>query len=170
MTARPATKPPPATRRSAARLAAVQALYQAELTATPVAGIIGEFVDHRLGREIEGETYHAADGEFFSDLVRGTTERGPQIDELIAGALVEGWTVERLDSTLRAALRAGTYELVARPDVPARVVISEYVDVARAFFGGREPGLLNGVLDRLGRRLRPGEMGTQNGAGGTEGG
>lgn len=170
MNARPATKLPPATRRSAARLAAVQALYQAELTATPVAGIIGEFVDHRLGREIEGETYHAADGEFFSDLVRGTTERGPQIDELIAGALVEGWTVERLDSTLRAALRAGTYELVARPDVPARVVINEYVDVARAFFGGREPGLLNGVLDRLGQRLRPGEMGTHNGADGTEGG
>lgn len=170
MSARPEATPPPASRRSAARLAAVQALYQAELTASPVAGIIGEFVDHRLGREFEGETYHAADGEFFSDLVRGATERAPQIDELIAGALVEGWTVERLDSTLRAALRAGTYELMARPDVPARVVINEYVDVARAFFGGREPGFLNGVLDRLGQRLRPGELGTDDGARGTEGG
>jgi N utilization substance protein B len=158
MSAVPEASRASASRRSAARLAAVQALYQAELTSASVAGIIAEFVDHRLGRELEGATYHDADADFFTDIVRGACERGPEIDGLIAEALVEGWTVERLDSTLRAALRAGTYELAARPDVPARVIISEYIDVAHAFFSGPEPRFVNGVLDRLGRRLRPGEL------------
>ena len=145
-------------RRSAARLAAVQALYQAELTGAPVAEIVAEFVGYRLGREIDGANYVEADPEFFADLVRGAIERREEIDGLITGALVEGWPLERLDSTLRAMLRAGTWELLARPDVPARVVITEYVDIAHAFFQGSKPGFVNGVLDRLGHVLRPGEL------------
>ncbi|MFQ5954905.1 MAG: transcription antitermination factor NusB [Kiloniellales bacterium] len=147
-----------ASRRSAARLAAVQALYQSELTAAPVAEIVDEFVAHRLGREIEGIAFVEADPEFFADLVLGAVERQGEIDGLITGALAEGWPLERLDSTLRAMLRAGTYELLARPDVPARVVITEYVDIAHAFFEGLEPGFVNGVLDRLGHILRPGKL------------
>ncbi len=147
-----------ASRRGAARLAAVQALYQAELAAAPASRIIEEFLAHRLGREIDGESYAEADPEFFADVVRGTLERRQEIDEHLAGALVEGWPLERLHSTLRAMLRAATYELLARPDVPPRVVITEYLDIAHAFFQGAEPGFVNGVLDRLSHLLRPGEL------------
>lgn len=158
------------TRRSASRLAAVQALYQIEITGAPARQVIAEFRAHRLGREIEGATYLKADEAFFSDVVEGALTRGAEIDAAIAGALVDGWTLERLDSPLRAALRAGTYELMARPDVPARVIVSEYVDVAHAFFGGAEPGFLNGVLHRLGQGLRPGELRGDDGREGPQAG
>ena len=158
MNAAPRAAPTRASRRGAARLSAVQALYQAEFAGAPVAEVVDEFVAHRLGREVEGVAFVEADREFFTDLVLGASGWGKEIDGHITGALVEGWPLERLDSTLRAILRAGIYELMARPDVPARVVINEYVDVAHAFFHGPEPGLVNGVLDRLGHSLRPGEL------------
>ncbi len=146
-------------RRGAARLAAVQALYQAEFTGAQGAQVVEEFIAHRLGRDLDGEGSARADPEFFAGLVRGTLKRRDEIDGLIGEALVEGWPLARLDKTLRATLRAGTFELLARPDIPARVVIAEYLDVAHAFFSGPESGLVNGVLDSLGRRLRPGELG-----------
>lgn len=145
-------------RRSAARLAAVQALYQCESSTQSAREIIDEFIAHRLGREIEGATYAEADTAFFADLVGGVSSRRDEIDALVAGSLTAEWSPERLDRTLRAVLRAGAYELLVRIDVPARVVINEYVDVAHAFFAGPEPGLVNGVLDDLGRKLRPTEL------------
>jgi len=136
--------------RRAARLAAVQALYQLDMNAGKATAVVSEFVNHRLEAH--------ADQPLFSDLVAGVTERAAEIDGLIGGALVEGWTVERLETVLRAILRAGTYELVARIDVPAKVAISEYVEIAHAFFGGKEPGLVNGVLNRLAQERRAGEL------------
>ncbi len=158
MSASPRPSSADGTRRGAARLAAVQALYQVEQTGAAGADIVDEFVAHRLGRDVDGVTFREPDPAYFADVVEGAVRRGEEIDGLVAGALVEGWPLERLDSTLRAMLRAATYELLARPDVPARVVISEYVDIAHAFFGGPEPGFVNGVLDRLGHLLRPGEL------------
>jgi len=154
----PTANAPRSSRRSAARLAAVQALYQAELTGAQGAEVVDEFIAHRLGREIDGVAGAQVALEFFAELVRGTLERRDEIDGLLTEALVAGWPLGRLDKTLRATLRAGAFELLARPDVPARVVIAEYVEVAHAFFEGAESGLVNGVLDGLGRRLRPGEL------------
>lgn len=148
-------RPPRSQVRSAARLAAVQALYQMEQTGIGVEGVIREYVDHRLGREIDGETYHEADEAFFADLVRGVVDRQVQIDQLADKHLADGWRLSRLDSTLRAVLRAGIYELLGRADVPAKVVISEYVDVAKAFFEDTEPGFANGLLDKVARAIRP---------------
>jgi len=136
--------------RRAARLAAVQALYQLNMNDVAPAVVIAEFVGHRLERH--------ADQPLFSDLVGGVAARVAALDEMIGAALVEGWTVERLETVLRAILRAGAYELVARPDIPPRVAISEYVEIAHAFFGGREPGLVNGVLHRLAQQLRPADL------------
>jgi len=150
-------------RRSAARLAAVQALYQIELSGTPVAKVVDEFLQLRLGRGPENEIYQDADGDWFADVVRGCHARQQEIDALIDGCLDKDRTLPRLEAIQRALLRAGTYELLARPDVPARVVITEYVDVAHAFFAGAEPGFANGVLDQLARRIRTGEI---DGAGG----
>jgi len=145
--------------RSAARLAAVQALYQIEVTGRPATGVVKEFVVHRLGVEQEeGERLHDADQEFFGDLVRGASERRAEIDTLITPALTADWPLDRLDSILRATLRMAIYEFLARPDVPARVVINEYLDVAHAFFAGSEPAFANGVLNTLARRLRPAEF------------
>ncbi len=135
--------------RSAARLAAVQALYQQEMEGTPVARLIKEFHDHRLGATIEDATYVEADQSFFDDIVAGADDRRAEIDALIAGRLAQGWTLERLDRPMRAILRAGAYELIARPDVPTASVISEYVDVAHAFYDKRESGFVNGLLDAI---------------------
>ena len=135
--------------RSAARLAAVQALYQQEMEATPVARLIKEFHDHRLGATIEDATYVEAEQSFFDDIVAGADARRAEIDALIAGHLAQGWTLERLDRPMRAILRAGAYELIARPDVPVASVISEYVDVAHAFYDKRESGFVNGLLDAI---------------------
>lgn len=140
--------------RSAARLAAVQALYQQEMEGTPVARLLKEFHDHRLGATIEDETYHEAEREFFDDIVTGAGARRGEIDSLISNRLAEGWTLERLDRPMRAILRAGAYELIARPDVPVGSVISEYVDVAHAFYDKRESGFVNGLLDAIAKETR----------------
>jgi N utilization substance protein B len=144
--------------RSAARLAAVQALYQAEVTGQPAKRLIREFVEHRLGEAIEGEAVVEADRELFSEIVEGTLARQDEIDTLVAAALAAGWPLDRLESILRALLRAATWELLARPDVPARVVITEYLDIAHAFFSDQEPRFANGVLDTLAHRLRAAEL------------
>ena len=141
--------------RSAARLAAVQALYQKHMERTPLARLLNEFHQHRLGREIEeGEQYADAEVDFFDDIVRGVDARGEEIDGIIQGKLAEGWTIARLDKTMVQVLRAGTYELLARPDVPVATAISEYVDVAKAFFDDREAKFVNGVLDAVAKQVR----------------
>jgi N utilization substance protein B len=140
--------------RSAARLAAVQALYQQEMEQIPLKRLLKEFHDHRLGVPIEEEQYHEAERDFFDDLVTGAIERRDDIDGAISAKLASGWTLERLDRPMRALLRAGAYELVARPDVPVATVISEYVDVAHAFYDKRESGFVNGLLDSIAKEVR----------------
>jgi N utilization substance protein B len=140
--------------RSAARLAAVQALYQQEMEGTPLPRLLKEFHDHRLGATIEDEQYHEAEHSFFDDIVTGVDARKADIDQAIGGKLASGWTFERLDRPMRALLRAGTYELIARADVPVGSVISEYVDVAHAFYDKRESGFVNGLLDAIAKEVR----------------
>ena len=140
--------------RSAARLAAVQALYQQEMESIPLPRLLKEFHDHRLGATIEDQTYHDAERDFFDDIVTGADARRQEIDALISERLVEGWTLERLDRPMRAILRAGAYELIARADVPIGSVISEYVDVAHAFYDKRESGFVNGLLDAIAKGAR----------------
>ena len=141
--------------RSAARLAAVQALYQQEMEGTPLARLLHEFHEHRLGATIEDETYHDAERDFFDDIVAGADARREEIDALISGRLAQGWSLERLDRPMRAILRAGAYELIARSDVPVGSVISEYVDVAHAFYDKRESGFVNSLLDAVAKKARP---------------
>ena len=141
--------------RSAARLAAVQALYQQEMEGTPLPRLLEEFHEHRLGAVIEDEHYHDAERDFFDDIVTGTYERREEIDDLIRVRLAEGWSLERLARPMRALLRAGAYELLARADVPIGSVISEYVDVAHAFYDKRESGFVNGLLDAIAKEARP---------------
>lgn len=140
--------------RSAARLAAVQALYQMEMEGTPLAQLLHEFHEHRLGATIEDATYAEAEQGFFDDVVSGANARRIEIDQLIGGKLAEGWTIERLDRPMRALLRAGTYELLARPDVPVGSVINEYLDVAHAFYDKKEAGFVNGLLDGIAKDIR----------------
>ena len=140
--------------RSAARLAAVQALYQQEMEGTPVARLLREFHEHRLGATIEDEQYVEAEQDFFDDVVSGADARRAEIDDVIAGKLAEGWSLDRLDRPMRAILRAGTYELLSRKDVPVASVISEYVDVAHAFYDKRESGFVNGLLDAVAKQAR----------------
>jgi N utilization substance protein B len=140
--------------RSAARLAAVQAIYQQEMEGTPVPRLLHEFHEHRLGARIEDAQYHDAERDFFDDIVSGADARREDIDKLIGERLAEGWTLERLDRPMRAILRAGAYELIARPDVPVGTVISEYVDVAHAFYDKRESGFVNGLLDAIAKAAR----------------
>jgi len=140
--------------RSAARLAAVQALYQQEMEGTPVQRLLKEFHDHRLGATIEDEHYHEAERDFFDDIVTGAEARREEIDTLISNRLAAGWSLERLDRPMRAILRAGAYELVARADVPVGSVISEYVDVAHAFYDKSESGFVNGLLDAIAKEVR----------------
>jgi N utilization substance protein B len=140
--------------RSAARLAAVQALYQKEMEGTPLPILLHEFHQHRLGATIEDVTYAPAEESFFDDVVTGVDARAEEIDALIAGKLGKGWTLERLDKPMRQILRAGTYELLARIDVPTGSVISEYVDVAHAFYDKRESGFVNGLLDAVAKAVR----------------
>lgn len=145
--------------RSAARLAAVQALYQQEMERTPLPRLLKEFHEHRLGATIEDAQYHDAERDFFDDVVIGVDARCAEIDEAIAARLASGWTLERLDRPMRAILRAGAYELLARPDVPVGSVISEYVDVAHAFYDKRESGFVNGLLDAIAKEVRPARAG-----------
>jgi N utilization substance protein B len=140
--------------RSAARLAAVQALYQMEMEDTPLAKLLHEFHEHRLGATIEDQTYEQAEVDFFDDIVSGADARREEIDALIAARLAEGWSLKRLDRPMRAILRAGTYELLARADVSAASVINEYLDVAHAFYDKRETGFVNGLLDAIAKEIR----------------
>jgi len=147
-----------ASSRSAARLAAVQALYQMDMTGIDLTDVVAEFEAHRLGQEVEGDQYFAAEAAFFRDLVEGVVREQRQLDPLIDQQLAQGWRLNRVDSILRAVLRSGAFELSTRKDVPARVVITEYVDIAHAFFGEDEPKVVNGILDRLARTARPDEF------------
>ncbi|MGE3397588.1 MAG: transcription antitermination factor NusB [Sphingomonas sp.] len=149
-----ATIPKRSLSRSTARLAAVQALYQQEMEGMPAAQLLHEFHHHRLGATIEDVEYAAAEIDFFDDVVTGALARRDELDGLIEAKLAEGWTLARLDRPMKAILRAGAYELAARPDVPTPSVISEYVDVAKAFYDARESGFVNGLLDALARELR----------------
>jgi N utilization substance protein B len=149
--------------RRAARLAAVQALYQMELGGANADQVVAEFDRHRLGKEIEGVSFGEADRKLFGDLVRGVALAHSDLDSMLAACLNEDWKVERLEAVLRAILRAAAYELSERHDVPPRVVITEYVDLADAFFSGKEPALVNGVLDCVARAIRPDELGSGGG-------
>jgi N utilization substance protein B len=140
--------------RSAARLAAVQALYQQDMEGTPVPQLLKEFHDHRLGAVVEEAEYHEAERDFFDDIVTGAIARRADIDSAISAKLAAGWSLERLDRPMRAILRAGAYELIARPDVPVGSVISEYLDVAHAFYDKRESGFVNGLLDSIAKEVR----------------
>lgn len=140
--------------RSAARLAATQALYQQEMEGTPLARLLDEFHQHRLGATIEDVEYAAAEVSFFDDLVKGVDARRAEIDAAISAKLANGWTLDRLDRPMRQILRVGAYELIARPDVPTATVISEYVDVADAFYDKREKGFVNGLLDGIAKAVR----------------
>lgn len=158
MTKAPA-RPSRAQSRSAARLAAVQALFQHDMEAVPVAQLLHEFHHHRLGATIDDEefadaAYTEAEVDFFDDVVRGVIARVSDIDAAILAKLNKGWTMARLDRTMKAILRAGAYELIARADVPVPAIISEYVDVAKAFDAGREAGFVNGVLDAIAKDVR----------------
>ncbi|WP_306093564.1 transcription antitermination factor NusB [Qipengyuania flava] len=135
--------------RSAARLGAVQALYQQQMEGTALAKLLNEFHQYRLGRVIEDEEYAEADVDFFDDIVAGVDARRTEIDDKLTGRLADGWTLARLDKTMLQILRAGAYELLARPDVPKASAISEYVDVAKAFFDDREAKFVNGILDAI---------------------
>ncbi|MGH6613958.1 transcription antitermination factor NusB [Sphingomonas sp.] len=140
--------------RAAARLAAIQALYQHEMEGTAIPSLLHEFHNHRLGATIEDAEYAEAEVDFFDDVVKGTHARLAEIDTIVAAKLAKGWSLTRLDKAMRAILRAGTYELLARPDVPVGTVITEYVDVAHAFFDKREAGFVNGLLDGIAKDVR----------------
>jgi N utilization substance protein B len=147
-----------ANRRGAARLSAVQALYQMDIAGTGVNDILAEFESHWIGREVEGEQYLPAEAAFFRDIVGGVVREQRTLDPLIDAALARGWPLKRIEAILRAVLRAGAYELGHRNDIPARVVVSEYVDVAHAFVDRDETGLVNAVLDQIARQLRAAEF------------
>ena len=148
-----------ANKRSAARLAAVQALYQMDLAGTGVNDILTEFESHWIGQEVEGEKYLPAEAAFFRELVTGVVREQRELDPRIDEALSKGWPLKRIETILRAVLRAGAYELAHRDDVPARVVVSEYADVAAAFVEREETGMVNAVLDQLARQFRAAEFG-----------
>ena len=155
--------PRKANRRGAARLAAVQALYQMDIARTPVNSILAEFESHWLGQEVEGSQYLPAEAAFFRSIVRGVLDDQRTLDPMIDKALLGGWPLKRVEALLRAVLRAGAFELSSRSDVPARVVVAEYVDVAHAFLDGDETGMVNAVLDRIARQLRAAEFGAAAG-------
>lgn len=140
--------------RSAARLAATQALYQIEMTSGDAEDVITEFVDHRFGGDPEAGYDVAQDEDFFKDIVRGVLRHQIEIDRKLTGSLAPGWTLRRVDSILRALMRAAAYELMGRKDVPVKVVLDEYVELAKDFFDGEEPAFVNAVLDRLAREGR----------------
>ena len=152
--AKPAA-PKTANKRGAARLAAVQALYQMDVAGVGILEVVTEYETYRLGKELDGAQYLEADAQWFRAVVSGVVENQKNIDPVVHGALTDDWPLSRLDSTLRAILRAGTWELTAKRDVPVAVIVSEYVDIAKAFFDGDEPKLVNAVLDRIARKERP---------------
>ena len=147
-----------ANRRGAARLAAVQALYQMDIAGAGINDVFAEFESHWIGNEVEGEKYLPAEAAFFRDVVSGVVRDQAKLDPLIDDALAKGWPLKRIDAILRAVLRAGSYELEHRKDVPGRVVVSEYVDVAHAFVEKDETGMVNAVLDQIARQFRADEF------------
>lgn len=151
-------------KKSAARLGAVQALYQMDVAATPIQDILAQFQSYWLGREVEGTQYPDADTTLFRDVVQGVLREQRRIDPLIDRTLDAGWPLRRVEAVLRATLRAGAYELIARRDVPARVVVAEYVNVAGAFLDRDETGMANAVLEALARDLRADEFKHSGGA------
>lgn len=182
MSARPKSSPPEPRRssrkrggRTAARIAAVQALYQIDMSRGDPGAVIAEFRDHRLGRGGQSakgrsaEVRGAPDAKLFADVVARAAVRREEIDGLVRSALAEDWKLERLDAVLRALLRAAVAELLEAGEVPAPVVIDEYVEVAHAFFAAREAGFVNGILHRLARRLRPAELASASGGGADDG-
>jgi transcription antitermination protein NusB len=152
-----------ANRRGAARLAAVQALYQMDVASKGLNEIFAEFESHWIGREVEGSQYLPAEAAFFRDIVGGVVGEQRRLDPLIDAALVKGWPLKRIEALLRAVLRAGAYELERHRDIPVRVVISEYVDVANAFLDGQETGMANAVLEDLARQFRAEDFGPAGG-------
>lgn len=151
--ARPRSDTPrPANQRGAARLAAVQALYQMDIGRQSLEDTLAQFSAHHLGREIEGEQYLPADADFFRQIVSGVIRSQLDIDPSIDRALTKDWPIGRIDATLRAILRAAVFELLRRRDIPSRVVITEYVDIARAFYEDDAPGMVNAVLDAVARQ------------------
>ncbi len=152
--------------RRLARLAGVQALYQLQLNGGEAMSVVREFLDHRLIEPIDGLSLEGLDRTFFKELVTGVAGDGAELDEMVSPALVEGWPLNRLESLIRIILRCGAFELWQRPDIPARVVINEYLEVAHAFFEGKEPAFVNGVLDRLAKSLRDEEVGGSGTPGG----
>jgi len=151
-------EPGKANQRGAARLAAVQALYQMDVGRTSIENTMSQFHTFHFGREIEGDEYLPADKDYFKQILEGVKEHQLKIDPAIDSSLVEGWPVTRIDSTLRAILRSAAFELLYKKDIPARVVITEYVDVARAFFDKDQPAMVNGVLDNLAKEHRPDDL------------
>lgn len=144
--------------RTVARLAAVQSLYQMEVAGAGVEAVIREFSEHRFGRDPEGEQGQPladADEDFFAELVRGVVSDQAAVDRAVVRRLAKDWRLDRLDATVRAMLRAGTWELMHRSDVPSEVVIDEYVELAKSFFEQTEPGFVNGALDAVARDVRP---------------
>jgi len=150
--------PPKANRRGAARLAAVQALYQMDIAGTGLNEILSQFEIHWIGREVEGARYLPAERAYFRELVRGVIDDQRRLDPLIDDALQSGWPLKRIEALLRALLRAGAYELDRKHDVPARVVMAEYVAIADAFLDRDETGMVNAVLDQIARQLRTEEF------------
>jgi len=140
--------------RSVARLAAVQALYQMEVSNAGAEAVIREFSEHRFDRDVEDMTLAGADEAFFADLVRGVVAHQGEVDKAVVRRLAQNWKLERIDATVRAILRAGAYELTHRADVPTEVVIDEYVELAKSFFEGPEPGFVNGALDGVAQDVR----------------
>ncbi len=159
----------PANARSAARMAAVQALYQMDVAGTALDDVIHEFVTIRFPAK-EADAIRGADPQFFSDILRGVVRAQRDIDPMVDNALAAGWKLVRVDSILRAILRAGVFELKERRDVPAKVAINEYINVAHAFFDEDEPRVVNGILDRLARVLRAPEFEAAKPSGDTSGG
>ena len=154
----PVSSHKPANKRGSARLAAVQAIYQMDIAGTRLADIVEEYEALRIGKEIDGEEYLAADLAWFRGLVAGVVKEQAVLDPMIHRVLPDDWPLSRIDTLLRAVLRGGVFELKNRRDVPAAVVIAEYLEIAKAFFAEEEPGLVNAVLDRLARELRSGEF------------
>jgi len=150
-----ANQAPKSQARSVSRLAAVQALYQQQMENTALTRLLNEFHMHRRGQEIEDDQYADAEVDFFDDIVTGVDARRDEIDELLQSKLADGWKIARLDKTMVQILRCGTYELLARADISKRIVISEYIDVAHAFFDEKEAKFVNGVLDGIAKQVRP---------------